>query len=166
MAAATLSAVSHASKGTQLPRHDSHHKNKKPHKRGFWAHLIAWTWEWALLLVILIGGASLVFGLPKMGAETSGGAELAKQIQGLVTGQPMAERTDGVVVRLFKGREQMSVIAQHVTPKLCVSAAWTLAKSGTVVINGVTPSRVSGARLAELCNEEDVAEVIWSPKPE
>lgn len=48
--------------------------------------------------------------------------------------------------------------------KVCVSAAWRLARSGVVTINGATPERISAALLAEICNQADANTISWMSK--
>lgn len=58
------------------------------------------------------------------------------------------------------------VTAENVPPQLCVSVGWKLVRRGVLTINGITPMRVSAARLAELCNQgEGTATVLWVPRP-
>ncbi|HJO73446.1 MAG TPA: hypothetical protein QGG32_11455 [Rhodospirillales bacterium] len=46
-----------------------------------------------------------------------------------------------------------------------ISAAWGLVGSGRVMVNGVTPSRVTAAILVELCaSDGEAATLIWFPK--
>jgi hypothetical protein len=46
----------------------------------------------------------------------------------------------------------------------CVSAGWDLVRKGVLTINGVTPVRVSAAKLNELCHDGDTATLVWAPK--
>jgi hypothetical protein len=58
-----------------------------------------------------------------------------------------------------------SVTVAGVPNKACVSAAWRLARTGLVTINGVMPERVSAAILAEICNQGDANAISWTPNP-
>jgi len=58
------------------------------------------------------------------------------------------------------------VTAENVPPSLCVSVGWKLVRRGVLTINGITPMRVSAARLADLCNQsENTATLLWAPRP-
>lgn len=64
-----------------------------------------------------------------------------------------------------KSSGQIVVTADNVPPGPCVSAGWKLVRRGMLSINGVTPTRVSAARLADLCNQSASATVVWIPRP-
>lgn len=64
-----------------------------------------------------------------------------------------------------KSNGQIVVTAERVPPGPCVSAGWKLVRRGMLSINGITPTRVSAARLADLCNQSDSATVVWIPRP-
>ena len=53
---------------------------------------------------------------------------------------------------------------EGVRPNECVSAGWDLVSKGVLTVNGVTPARVSAAKLNELCHNEDTATLAWVPK--
>ena len=58
-----------------------------------------------------------------------------------------------------------TVTATGVPPNVCVSVGLKLVRKGILTVNGVTPQRVSAAKLSELCNQEDGNPVlIWSPR--
>ena len=60
----------------------------------------------------------------------------------------------------------LALVADHVPPSACVSVGWKLVRKGLLSINGTMPTRVSAAKLADLCNQEDGAAVLtWIPKP-
>jgi hypothetical protein len=86
------------------------------------------------------------------------------QMKAAVQGRPLgAALYGGYPVVSGAGRETM-VTMTHVPSKVCVLASWDLYRLGTITVNGVTPTRVSAAKLVDLCNDGGAATIIWSPR--
>lgn len=67
----------------------------------------------------------------------------------------------GGQLRTVMGNGRINVIASDVPASQCVKVGWRLAKTGTVIVNGVLPQRLSAAKLTELC--EGGATLTWVP---
>jgi len=89
-----------------------------------------------------------------------------EHMQAVAAGAPPPATGSGMVFHAERRNGQTIVTAENVPPGPCVSAGWKLVRRGTLTINGTTPTRVSAARLAELCNESATASVVWIPRPE
>ncbi|OAN49615.1 hypothetical protein A6A04_19075 [Paramagnetospirillum marisnigri] len=71
----------------------------------------------------------------------------------------------GGPIRVQSKGGQVTVTADNIPPSICVSVGWKLVRKGLLSINGVTPLRVSAAKLSELCNQDDTyASLAWTPK--
>ena len=89
----------------------------------------------------------------------------------LVDEMRLAARGAGPLTHVFGGALKVAetvaaftITAEAVPHTACVSAAWNLVGSGRVAVNGVAPSRVSAAVLAELCARQgDNATITWIP---
>jgi len=186
MSAALITAVSkgHESHSHALKNPSSHHAHSpeaQPHpaehpaKHGVHKHhphvpvpkkgVAAWTWQWFLVATIVAGGVLLAVELPTRGLPHLTGAELSHQIELAAKGTPLPPRKDGITIHILTGSGVNIVTAEAVPAKLCVSAGWDLAKDGTLSVNGITPMRISAARLAELCNANPPATLVWTPEP-
>jgi hypothetical protein len=90
----------------------------------------------------------------------------------LVKEMRLASRGAGPLIHVYGGalkvRETVAaftITAEAVPHTACVSAAWELVNSGRVMVNRVMPSRVTAARLAELCaSQGENATITWFPK--
>ncbi len=121
-------------------------------------------WGWLALALIVIGGAALLLAMTSRSAHGLTGQDLARDCRGLLTGTAPPADTGGVSLRVAMANGHASVVAEGVPPRACVGAAWDLVKDGTVAINGLVPLRVSGAKLAELCNQAETATMRWTPQ--
>ena len=115
------------------------------------------------LAMIALGGGIALWLL--MNAERASGdpAEmLVAQMQAAARGESQpAFHVLGGGLRTVYGQGRINVIAEDVPSSPCVKAGWRLAKTGTLIINGVLPARLSAAKLSELC--ENGATLIWVP---
>jgi hypothetical protein len=105
-------------------------------------------WEWGIVLGLLAGLGFTVLALSH---------------------GPDPRRDADLVVSKMKaalaGKSAGDPVTMHgIPPKVCVLAAWDLYRLGTIAINGVTPQRVSAAKLVELCNDGETATIVWTPK--
>ena len=120
-------------------------------------------WVPAGLAMIALGGGIALWLL--LNAERASGdpAEmLVAQMQAAAKGaSPPPFHALGGALRTVYGQGRINVIAEDVPSSPCVKAGWRLAKTGTLIVNGVLPSRLSAAKLAELC--ENGATLIWVP---
>ena len=121
-------------------------------------------WEWAVVLALLSGlGITLV--VMSHGPDPRRDADaLVGQMKAALAGRPLGDPLFGAYPVVSGAGTETMVAMSRVPPKVCVLAAWDLYRIGTISINGVTPQRVSAARLVELCNDGDAATIVWSPK--
>ena len=164
MAEHTVANVPHAHPAH--PPHGNHPAHPvKPRRRrssGRLRRLIAW--EWAIVLGLLSGLAITLVVLSRGPDARHEADAVVGQMKAAMMGQPL--RTDlpeSYPVVWGEGREMM-VTMSGIPAKVCVLASWDLYRQGTITVNGITPQRVSAAKLVDLCNEKTPATIIWSPK--
>ena len=122
-------------------------------------------WEWAVVLG-LMSGLAITLIILSHGPDPRHQADaLIGQMKAALAGRPLGDPLfDSYPVVSGAGRETMVTIT-GVPAKVCVLASWDLYRLGTITVNGVTPQRVSAAKLVDLCNDATPATIIWSPKP-
>ncbi|MBI2241814.1 MAG: hypothetical protein HYU59_13555 [Magnetospirillum gryphiswaldense] len=115
------------------------------------------------LAAIALGGGLALWLL--MDAENNAGDPtdlLVAQMQAAAKGEnPPPFHALGGALRTIYGQGRINVVAEDVPSGPCVKAGWRLAKTGTLIVNGVLPTRISAARLTELC--ENGATLTWAP---
>jgi hypothetical protein len=121
-------------------------------------------WEWSVVLVLLAGLGITLLAMSHAPDPRRDADSLVDQMKAALAGRKLDPLFGAYPVVSGAGREVM-VTMNRIPPKVCVLAAWDLYRLGTISINGVTPQRVSAARLVELCNDGDSATIVWSPKP-
>jgi len=148
------------------PAHPPHHPTAKhppapKRKRGLWIAVGS-----GVVLALAVGiwialPSDAPRGLPSGAAET-----FFAQMQQAAAGEPIESSVFHGAIRTERKGGVTMVTAENVPPQLCVSVGWKLVRRGVLTINGITPMRVSAARLAELCNQgEGTATVLWVPRP-
>lgn len=117
---------------------------------------------------VLVGCLLWAWGLtvhPAPAPEMADGQRLAEQIAAAAEAAPMPTHLlGGPLRRTVQEGQPTVVVAEKVPPQACTAAGWTLVRKGTLSINGITPSRLSAARITELCNQSSVASLRWVPK--
>ena len=151
--------------------HPAHHPHPQRHaaapgrrrkSSGRMRRLIAW--EWAIVLGLLFGLGMVLIVLSRGPDPRREADALVAQMKAVLAGRPLGDPLfDSYPVVSGAGRETM-VTMVGVPAKVCVLASWDLYRQGTITVNGVTPQRVSAAKLVDLCNEATPATIIWSPK--
>ncbi|OIR09137.1 hypothetical protein GALL_87440 [mine drainage metagenome] len=121
-------------------------------------------WGWLLLVLMAVAAAALLLTMTSRSAHGLTGRDLAQACRSLLKGTAPPAGAGGVSLRVAVANGHAMVVAEGVPPRACVGAAWDLVKDGTVAINGLVPMRVSGAKLAELCNQADTATMSWTPQ--
>lgn len=115
------------------------------------------------LIAIALGGGLALWLL--MDAENHAGDPtdlLVAQMQAAGRGEnPPPFHALGGALRTLYGQGRINVVAEDVPSGPCVKAGWRLAKSGTIIVNGVLPTRLSAAKLTELC--DGGATLTWVP---
>jgi hypothetical protein len=89
-------------------------------------------------------------------------AALVSQIKAAVANRAVGAPLFGSAPLVQRSPQEVVVTVDRIPPKVCVLASWDLYRLGIITINGVTPNRVSAARLVELCNEFDTASLSWT----
>jgi hypothetical protein len=163
--------VLHAASEHRLPRHDlegasafrreAHHPpppRPTPRRDRLWAALGAAAVVAAAL--ILWQAAHL-----ESASDPLPAAKLAEEIILTAGGAGPPTHVFGGALKLDTTSGQPVAVAEGVPPRACVAVGWELVRKGVLTINGVTPPRVSAAKITELCNSEDGdATIIWTPK--
>lgn len=113
--------------------------------------------------VIILGGGVALWQL--LDAERASGEPadmLLAQMQAAARGEsPPPFHALGGALRTVYGQGRINVVAEDVPSSPCVKVGWRLAKKGTLIVNGVLPTRLSAAKLTELC--EGGATLTWIP---
>ena len=116
----------------------------------------------ALALIGLSGSAALWMLLASRPDVADPTEVFVMQVQAAAKGESApAFHALGGTLRSVYANGKISVIAADVPASPCVKAGWRLAKTGTVIVNGVLAQRLSAARLTELC--EGSATLTWIP---
>jgi len=118
---------------------------------------------------VLVGALLWMWGLtvhPAPAPEMIEAQRLAEQIIAAAqTVPPPTHQFGGPLRRISQDGQATVVVAELVPPHACAVAGWALLRKGTLTINGVTPSRMSAARVTELCNQgPSLASLRWVPK--
>jgi len=115
------------------------------------------------LIAIALGGGLALWLLMDAEHNASDPTEmLITQMQAAGRGEsPPPFHALGGALRTIYGQGRINVVAEDVPSGPCVKAGWRLAKSGTVIVNGTLPTRLSAAKLTELC--EGGATLTWAP---
>ncbi|MBR9973159.1 hypothetical protein [Magnetospirillum sulfuroxidans] len=110
-----------------------------------------------------VGGGVAAWMLLSGGDDAADPADmLLSQMQAAAAGgNPPAFHALGGSLRTIQGNGRINVIASDVPARQCVKVGWRLAKIGTVIVNGALPTRLSAAKLSELC--EGGATLTWIP---
>lgn len=120
----------------------------------------------ALVLVVAAFASTAFLLLPKSEGLTATAPEnFVEQMVRASLGTVFEKNIYGGPIRIERKGGQITVIAEEIPPGVCVSVGWKLVRKGLLNINGVTPVRVSAAKLSELCNQDESnATLAWSPK--
>lgn len=112
-----------------------------------------------LVIALTVAGAGLWYWMG--GAPTRDpGVELQAQMEAAAQGSGPSTHVFGGALSVNRGNGRASVVAEGVPSKACVQVGWRLAKEGTIIVNGTLPTRLSAARLSELCSG-DGATLMW-----
>jgi hypothetical protein len=120
-------------------------------------------WEWAVVLVLLSGLGITLLAMSHAPDPRRDADSLVDRMKAALAGKKPDPLFGAYPTVSGSGREVM-VTMTRIPPKVCVLAAWDLYRLGTISINGVTPQRVSAAKLVDMCNEGDAATIVWAPK--
>jgi hypothetical protein len=119
------------------------------------------------LVVAALGGAALMMRPTLRGDGSTATPEaFAEQMEAAArAGGGTIAHVFGGTIRTERNGSVLALVADNVPPSACVSVGWKLVRKGLLSINGTMPLRVSAAKLAELCNQEDGNAVLtWIPK--
>ena len=120
--------------------------------------------EWGIVLTLLAGLAITLIALSHGPDPRRQADAVVAQMKAMVAGRPLGDPLfDNYPVMSGSSREPM-VTMSGIPAKVCVLASWDLYRLGTISVNGVTPQRVSAAKLVDLCNDATPATIVWLPK--
>lgn len=120
---------------------------------------------WLSLAALGVAALWMVAGTsePKLSPEQ----RLVEQMHLAVSGGAVpATHALGGKLTVIRGERGMSVQAENLESKACVSVGYRLAPDGIVTVNGSTPARLSAAKLSELCaqGENGLSVLSWTPR--
>ncbi|OHC73753.1 MAG: hypothetical protein A3H92_05165 [Rhodospirillales bacterium RIFCSPLOWO2_02_FULL_58_16] len=155
-----------------VKKHDTHHVEGSGHKPG--PHAVPHKSRkssgvpgWMLTATVGVAaviGAVFIFISEGQQESLPPFERLVEQMNGAVDGAVAPTHAFGGALKVEKTGDDVTVIAEAVPRKICVNASWVLANSGVVMVNGLTPAKISAAGLAGLCAQEgDVATISWTP---
>lgn len=117
----------------------------------------------ALVIVAALAAAGLWYW--RGGTTTSDPGEMLQaQMEAAAQGNVAATHAFGGTLTVTRTNGRSSVMADNVPSRACVQVGWRLAKEGTIIVNGTLPTRLSAARLSELCSGDGGATLIWVPE--
>lgn len=155
---AVLPHEPHAPPAPHKP-HPHPHPTKPSRRKGL-NRFIAW--EWAIVLSLLSGLTITILVLSNPPDAKHQAAILVEQMQAAAQGRTINAPILGTPPKVQVMPHETVVTMDRVPAKICVLASWELYRLGRITVNGVTPQRVSAARLVELCNDGDSASLIWA----
>jgi hypothetical protein len=130
-------------------------------KHGFSALVIG---QWVIVLGLAAGLTMTLLTITSAPDPKTQAANLVIQIKAAALGRPMGDPVLATLPTAVRNKQVAVVSIDKVPKKVCVMVAWDLYRFGTITINGTTPNRVSAERLAELCNEYDMATMTWTAR--
>lgn len=146
--------------------HHAHHPAKLVRGRkssGRFSRLIVV--EWGVVLALL-SGLAITLIVMSHGPDPRREADaLVGQMKAALMGRPLGDPLFDTLPSVSGGGREILVTMTNIPPKVCVLASWDLYRLGTITVNGVTPQRVSAAKLVDLCNDATPGTIIWMPKP-
>ena len=156
-------APTHQTARTGKPATPSPGHPHRPDPPGIWRRWIVWEW---IVVLGLLTGLAITLSVLSVGVDSRRlSTVMVEQMKAAASGHATREHLFGGRLTVSRHGNEIAVTVQRIPTKVCVLASWDLVRSGTVTVNGVTPSHVSAAKLVELCNEGDDATLSWSPKP-
>lgn len=134
---------------------------KRRRSNGRLRRLIAW--EWGIVLCLLSGLVITLLAMSHGPDPKHQAAQLVDELRSVAASRPIGDPLFGSYPSVLGSGRDMKIVVGKVPPKVCVLASWDLYRQGGITVNGVTPSRVSAAKLVELCNLDETATIIWFP---
>ncbi|MGE5516455.1 MAG: hypothetical protein ACM31D_11615 [Bacteroidota bacterium] len=117
---------------------------------------------WITLVVIAAAAAAGLWfwlgGAPAVDAST----QLLTQMEAAAQGSAAPTHVFGGALTVSRANGRASVVAENVPSRACVQVGWRLAREGTIIVNGTLPTRLSAAKLSDLCSG-DAATLMWVP---
>jgi hypothetical protein len=120
-------------------------------------------WEWGIVLCLLSGLIITLLAMSHGPDPKHQAADLVEELRSVAASRPIGTPMFGVFPAVLGSGRDMKIVVSKVPPKVCVLASWDLYRLGGITVNNVTPSRVSAAKLVELCNLEGTATITWFP---
>ena len=123
----------------------------------------SWVWMSVLGAVALCGVGFLVVW-SNLEDEVPAYTRLVEEMELAAHGGAPAFHAFGGALKVEARGESIAVTAESVPHGVCVNAAWKLARTGRVAINGIMPRRLVATQLAELCGRRETgATITWFP---
>ena len=120
-------------------------------------------WEWGIVLCLLSGLVITLLAMSHGPDAKHQATQLVDELRAVAASRPVGTPIFGAYPSVLGSGRDMKIVVGKVPPKVCVLASWDLYRQGGITVNGVTPSRVSAAKLVELCNLDETATIIWFP---
>jgi hypothetical protein len=119
----------------------------------------------ALLAVLTAFAAGAFLMRPKGQSDVVTPEAFVEQMVSSAQGAAYDRNIYGGALIVERKGNSTTVTATDIPPSVCVSVGLKLVRKGILTVNGVTPQRVSAAKLSELCNQEDSNPIlVWSPR--
>jgi hypothetical protein len=143
-----------------------HGKPGKPRKAGGLSRRMIVFGAAALgTVVVVVAAAALVLRPANIATAVVSPEAFVEQLEQAASGTPFDRTVYGTPMRIERKGNQVVITTDGIPPSVCVSVGWKLVRKGLLSINGVTPIRVSAAKLSELCYQDDnAATLAWAPK--
>lgn len=136
--------------------HNHPHTTFRPQRSGGLGRLTL------LVLVLAFAGAGLWYWLGGGKPALDPGAQLLAQMEAAAQGNVAPTHAFGGALTVSAANGRTNVVAEGVPSRACVQVGWRLARSGTIIVNGVLSQRLSAAKLSEMCSGDD-ATLLWVP---
>jgi hypothetical protein len=118
-------------------------------------------------VAVLIACVALVLIIKKVGTEDelTPVQQFIEQMTAVAEGSSVDRHVFGGQIIRGRSSGRTTVSTDRVPKNACASAAWVLLNRGTIVVNGVLPTRVTSKILKEICEKKgNHANLVWYPK--
>ena len=118
----------------------------------------------SVLGIVALCGAGFFIVWSNLGNEVPTYTRLVEEMEFAAHGGALSFHAFGGALKVEASGESIAVTAESVPHSVCVNAAWKLAPTGRVAINGAMPRQLVATQLAELCGRRETgATITWYP---
>ena len=118
----------------------------------------------SVLGIVALCGAGFLIVWSNLGDDVPTYTRLVEEMEFAANGGALSFHAFGGALKVEASGESITVTAESVPQSVCVSAAWKLAPTGRVAINGAMPRQLVATQLAELCGRRKTgATITWYP---